>query len=249
MEEKKKINGITLIALVITIIVLLILAGVTIATLGGDNGIIARAKTAQEKNAYKKAEEEVKIVLNAYQTEKYQKEETTLGEYLEIAKNNNEIDEYSTDETKEGIYIIERDGYQFEINEKNLEIESSTGDETIGKQEGANPGVAKGILKRVDLGTNSLGSGNVTSTTFSAKDIPNYSQLTKDNFVAYLSQQTSSVSTATTSYCWTAFNGCSVSNYDSSTGVVSVYVNRGLDKNAELIKSSVSCLCYYIGDE
>ena len=34
----KKNNGITLIALVITIIVLLILAGVTIATLTGENG-------------------------------------------------------------------------------------------------------------------------------------------------------------------------------------------------------------------
>ena len=47
-----KINsnkGITLIALVITIIVLLILAGVTIAALSGDNGILTRAKEAKEK--------------------------------------------------------------------------------------------------------------------------------------------------------------------------------------------------------
>lgn len=36
-KERLKNNGITLIALVITIIVLLILAGVTIATLTGDN--------------------------------------------------------------------------------------------------------------------------------------------------------------------------------------------------------------------
>ena len=39
MKEKfKKTNGITLIALVITIVVLLILAGVSIATLTGENG-------------------------------------------------------------------------------------------------------------------------------------------------------------------------------------------------------------------
>ena len=37
---KSNSKGITLIALVITIIVLLILAGITIATLTGDNGII-----------------------------------------------------------------------------------------------------------------------------------------------------------------------------------------------------------------
>ena len=39
----------TLIALVITVIVLLILAGVTIAALSGDNGILIRAKEAKEK--------------------------------------------------------------------------------------------------------------------------------------------------------------------------------------------------------
>ena len=45
----KKNNGITLIALVITIIVLLILAGVTIATLTGENGILPRASDASEQ--------------------------------------------------------------------------------------------------------------------------------------------------------------------------------------------------------
>ena len=41
-------KGVTLIALVITIIVLLILAGVSIAMLTGDNGILAQAKEAKE---------------------------------------------------------------------------------------------------------------------------------------------------------------------------------------------------------
>ena len=43
-KTKMRNRGITLIALVITIIVLLILAGVTIATLTGDNGILTRAE-------------------------------------------------------------------------------------------------------------------------------------------------------------------------------------------------------------
>ena len=46
---KVKEKGITLIALVITIIILLILAGVSIATLTGDNGILAQANNAKEK--------------------------------------------------------------------------------------------------------------------------------------------------------------------------------------------------------
>ena len=49
-EELKYGNkGITLISLVVTIIVLLILAGVTIATLTGDNGILTKASESKEK--------------------------------------------------------------------------------------------------------------------------------------------------------------------------------------------------------
>lgn len=48
---KKKYNkGITLIALVITIIVLLILAGITIGTLMGENGILTRARKSTRRN-------------------------------------------------------------------------------------------------------------------------------------------------------------------------------------------------------
>ena len=59
----KTSNGITLIALVITIIVLLILAGVTIATLTGDNGILGKAKTAKTTNNEEKAKEQIKIAI------------------------------------------------------------------------------------------------------------------------------------------------------------------------------------------
>ena len=48
--ERKQNRGITLIALVITIIVLLILAGITISALTGDNGIVGNASTAKEQS-------------------------------------------------------------------------------------------------------------------------------------------------------------------------------------------------------
>lgn len=48
MKKFKNTNGITLIALVITIIVLLILAGVTIVSLTGENGLLARAVQAKD---------------------------------------------------------------------------------------------------------------------------------------------------------------------------------------------------------
>ena len=62
IKWRKKKKGITLIAFVITIIVLLILAAMSIATLTGDNRILNKAKTAEEK---------VKLMLADYMTEKY----------------------------------------------------------------------------------------------------------------------------------------------------------------------------------
>ena len=49
MRKLKNANGITLIALVVTIVVLLILAGVSINAVFGQDGIIQRAKDAQNK--------------------------------------------------------------------------------------------------------------------------------------------------------------------------------------------------------
>ena len=66
-EKLKGRNGITLIALVITIIVLLILAGVTIASITGENGILSKATNARDNNTKASAEEKVKTeVLGSY---------------------------------------------------------------------------------------------------------------------------------------------------------------------------------------
>ena len=72
-KTKKYTRGITLIALVITIIVLLILAGVTIAALSGDNGILKRAAEAKEQTNQKNDEE----------TEKLSGYESTIEQYAD----------------------------------------------------------------------------------------------------------------------------------------------------------------------
>ena len=62
IKIKEKFNkGITLIALVITIIVLLILAGVSIAMLTGENGLLTQAEDAKKETESSGIEEEVKI--------------------------------------------------------------------------------------------------------------------------------------------------------------------------------------------
>ena len=61
-------KGITLVALVITIIVLLILAGVTIAALSGPNGILTNATQATKDTAISEAKEAVTMAINTLLT-------------------------------------------------------------------------------------------------------------------------------------------------------------------------------------
>ena len=63
-------KGITLIALVITIIVLLILAGVSIAMLTGQNGILTRANEAQTETAYAEIEERMGMAIQSVYADK-----------------------------------------------------------------------------------------------------------------------------------------------------------------------------------
>ncbi len=63
MEKLRETKGITLIALVITIIVLLILAGISIATLTGENGILNKANKASEEIKRATAEEKIKLAI------------------------------------------------------------------------------------------------------------------------------------------------------------------------------------------
>ena len=80
LVSAQKERGITLIALVITIIVLLILAGITIAMVVGDNGIVTRAKQAKAETEKGEAREKVQIAvagsygLEGYDVEKINKE-------------------------------------------------------------------------------------------------------------------------------------------------------------------------------
>ena len=99
-EEKdivKKQTGITLIALVITIIVLLILAGVSIAMLTGNNGILTQAKLAKENTAAAEEKEKQDLEkLNSYINEK-----TIKDNYTDINGDKATIPEgFSVDKTE-----------------------------------------------------------------------------------------------------------------------------------------------------
>ena len=68
-DNFKQKQGITLIALVITIIVLLILAGVSIAMLTGQNGILSQAENAKVQQSHSSVVEAIKLEYNNWQIE------------------------------------------------------------------------------------------------------------------------------------------------------------------------------------
>ena len=69
LKEQTRNRGITLIALVITIIVLLILAGVSIAMLTGQNGILTQANNAKIEQSHGSVREGIALAYNEYQIE------------------------------------------------------------------------------------------------------------------------------------------------------------------------------------
>ena len=79
--KKAKEKGITLIALVITIIVLLILAGVTIATLTGENGVLTKVSEASEETTLANEKEMIKLAYSAVKANNIQ--DTVTGEKLQ----------------------------------------------------------------------------------------------------------------------------------------------------------------------
>ena len=92
----KKDYGITLIALVITIIVLLILAGVSISLLSGDNGILQKAKIAKENTDSAQIKERIQLAYYSALTGgqgSYTKESLEDELKKEFGENNYNVDD------------------------------------------------------------------------------------------------------------------------------------------------------------
>ena len=68
MNNKRK-SGITLIALIVTIIVLLILAGVSISMIVGENGVVSKAQNAKRKSEETQAKEEIEMAIGSAWTD------------------------------------------------------------------------------------------------------------------------------------------------------------------------------------
>ncbi|MBQ5475243.1 MAG: Ig-like domain-containing protein, partial [Lachnospiraceae bacterium] len=154
-NKLKKTNGITLIALIISVIVLLILAGVAINVTVGENGVLTQATTAVKKNKKAKVLEDVKLAWTGIKADYYAKwsqnsgvqfsqivNKIVLQKYLEGTVNSLEKTgereytlDYTENDKEESRYIIlldEEGNAEFSeelIIPETLELEITNGEE------------------------------------------------------------------------------------------------------------------------
>jgi hypothetical protein len=132
--KQLKNKGITLIALVITIIVLLILAAVSIATLTGENGILNKAMRASEESKLERYKEEINLIIIDEIAERKIKSKTEAlivslenkikeKEWVEGTKKCNEegIEQQPVEENNR-LIVNTKDGYEIIIEVDNLGI-------------------------------------------------------------------------------------------------------------------------------
>ena len=102
---KSSTAGITLIALVITIVVLLILAGVSISMVLGDNGILTKAKTAENETRIAAIKEQIQIDIIVKQSENNGNiSEDSLKEILEKYGTLSEEEKLTPDKTRKNSF-------------------------------------------------------------------------------------------------------------------------------------------------
>ena len=193
MEKILKNNkGITLIALVITIIVLLILAGISIATLTGNNGLLNKTTSAKEENEKAEYKESLELIGAGLQIDKRRENWSTdvfMGKYKEAIENDKKYESSSWVERNKKIEVKTKEGYVFHVEEEKVEF--------VEKQEGA--AKTKTLVSQVEVGdyvaykagTNSYtskkgtgttgGNGYGTPQTFTSNDNIKWRVLSKEN--------------------------------------------------------------------
>ena len=130
MESKQLKNqkGITLIALVVTIIVLIILAGIAISMTVGDNGIFTRAKEAKRLQITAEAKEKIGTEILAAQVEAIERNEELEQEQVEDI-----ISKYGTLQADKDTIILKDNGYEISLLDIYQGTTTSTGSYTENK--------------------------------------------------------------------------------------------------------------------
>ena len=152
----KNQKGVTLIALVVTIVVLLILAGVAIAMLRGDNGILTEATKASDSTAISEEKEAVSNAINELTTQYYD---------LKYVETNTTLTSAIKGKTQ-GQYIA--DNLNSKVSSKvDISKDESTGNLTIKTKTGYTSGTDKG---KVEQATYTAETGTLSDWTKVTKE-------------------------------------------------------------------------------
>ena len=114
MKNKRKNKGITLVALIITIIILLILAGISISALT-NQGLFGKAKEAKEKYQIEKEKEEISLII----MEKEINNITTSEEENSIEKVFEKTDKTEIIKEDDGTYTVIKNDNIYKIDQNN----------------------------------------------------------------------------------------------------------------------------------
>ena len=121
---KKQVQGITLIALVVTVIVLLILAGVAISLTVGDNGLFRRAQNAADTYQEASEIEAIELAVAGMQIGSTQGNNMTKTE-LENSLKEQFGDEASVEDNEDGSFLVTIGENQYYVGEDGEIIDSS----------------------------------------------------------------------------------------------------------------------------
>ena len=151
MNKLKNKKGITLIALVVTVVVLIILAGVSINAVIGDDGIIKKAQNSANLTKEAEVKESInRTILEFYLTDDYE----TLEDFLNAKVSEGKID--SVTKNADGTLTVKKGEYSVTVeNKTNSSGGSSSGGSTGGETQ--TPEITIGEAKVV---ANSDGTGS-----------------------------------------------------------------------------------------
>lgn len=220
MKKIKKREGITLVALIITVIIMLILAGVAINLTRGDNGIFKKVESSAQISKKEEATEQMNMKITSLQMKSYTEKQRLPNlqeladdlcedqeiEYVELkSKETASLNKITVGENHSIFTKIKRYPYEFEINSQ-LQLASIDG---------------------VKIATDSSESARITELENEMKELKTTVALLKNYTKTHFIERKWEIATLTiTANKWTSLEEISLAGYGSGTAIISCYISN-----------------------
>ncbi len=158
----KKINykeqrGVTIIALTVTIIVLLILAGISISLLTGDSDLIGKSEQSKIETEIRQYQEKLEILKQLESTNNYTADvDQFMANYVEVVAKDAMFKEnkgITPDTDRKLVTIVTKEGYEFEVTMDDVIYVGDKGEGGDDTGDGENNQEVPGVTFSTDYGT------------------------------------------------------------------------------------------------